>query len=207
VGEAVSAAVLLRWTALSAVIAALLLVVFVLPAEYGIDPTGVGTPLGLTRMGEIKVQLAREAALADSLEAAGLADPAALATPTPTIEAAPEGSDADARPATNRHTLEFLLAPDQGREFKLVMSEGAVVDFAWESDRGGVNYDLHGDGRGEDAGQRTSYARGTGLPSDRGQLVAAFDGTHGWFYRNRTGETVTVTLRVDGAFDEVIEIR
>ena len=33
----------------------------VLPAEYGIDPTGVGRALGLTQMGEIKVQLAEEA--------------------------------------------------------------------------------------------------------------------------------------------------
>ena len=33
-----------------------------LPAEYGTDPTGVGNILGLTEMGEIKQQLAAEAA-------------------------------------------------------------------------------------------------------------------------------------------------
>ena len=33
-----------------------------LTAEYGTDPTGVGNVLGLTEMGEIKQQLAREAA-------------------------------------------------------------------------------------------------------------------------------------------------
>ncbi len=33
-----------------------------LPAEYGTNPTGVGSILGLTEMGEIKQQLAAEAA-------------------------------------------------------------------------------------------------------------------------------------------------
>ena len=32
-----------------------------LPAEYGTDPTGLGSILGLTEMGEIKTQLAEEA--------------------------------------------------------------------------------------------------------------------------------------------------
>ncbi|WP_341650143.1 hypothetical protein [Thauera humireducens] len=52
---------LLRSTALAALIAGGLLVTTVLPAEYGIDPTGIGRALGLTPMGEIKMSLAAEA--------------------------------------------------------------------------------------------------------------------------------------------------
>ena len=52
---------LLRSTALAALIAGGLLVTTVLPAEYGIDPTGIGRALGLTPMGEIKISLAAEA--------------------------------------------------------------------------------------------------------------------------------------------------
>jgi hypothetical protein len=48
-------------TAVAAATAAALLVTVVLPAEYGIDPTGVGRVLGLTEMGEIKASLAEEA--------------------------------------------------------------------------------------------------------------------------------------------------
>ena len=43
-------------------VAGALLVTCVLPAEYGIDPTGIGKTLGLTKMGEIKTQLGAEAA-------------------------------------------------------------------------------------------------------------------------------------------------
>jgi hypothetical protein len=57
-----SARRLLRSTLIAAVAAFVLLITVVLPAEYGIDPTGVGRVLGLTQMGEIKARLAREAA-------------------------------------------------------------------------------------------------------------------------------------------------
>ena len=33
-------------------VAAIALVVFILPAEYGIDPTGAGTALGVTKLAE-----------------------------------------------------------------------------------------------------------------------------------------------------------
>ena len=37
-----------------------MLVTCVMPAEYAIDPTGMGKVLGLTKMGEIKQSLAEE---------------------------------------------------------------------------------------------------------------------------------------------------
>jgi hypothetical protein len=37
-----------------------IVVAVVLPAERGIDPTGLGRVLGLTEMGEFKVEAARE---------------------------------------------------------------------------------------------------------------------------------------------------
>ena len=41
-------------TALAVCVAAALLVTTILPAEYGIDPTGMGRVLGLTEMGRVK---------------------------------------------------------------------------------------------------------------------------------------------------------
>ena len=52
---------LLKSTGIAVVVASALLVTVVLPAEYGIDPTRVGSLFGLTEMGRIKVQLAAEA--------------------------------------------------------------------------------------------------------------------------------------------------
>jgi hypothetical protein len=50
-----------RATMAAVLLAALITVVAVLPAEYGIDPTGLGKRLGLTQMGQLKQQLALEA--------------------------------------------------------------------------------------------------------------------------------------------------
>lgn len=69
---------LIRSTLIAAGAAGAILVLFWLPAEYGIDPTGVGALTGLTEMGEIKQQLAAEAE-ADAQAAAAAAVPAASA--------------------------------------------------------------------------------------------------------------------------------
>lgn len=76
---------LLRSTLVALAVAGLLLVTVVLPAEYGIDPTGVGRVIGLTRMGEIKTRLAREAAADAAADAAAAAadDSATTTTPPP----------------------------------------------------------------------------------------------------------------------------
>ena len=59
--ELPSTARLVRSTVVAALVAAALLVTAILPAEYGIDPTGVGRAIGLTRMGEIKASLVANA--------------------------------------------------------------------------------------------------------------------------------------------------
>ncbi|WP_309671463.1 hypothetical protein [Gemmatimonas sp.] len=59
-----------RATLVAVVVAVAVLITAVLPAEYGVDPTGLGRRLGLTQMGRLKQELAREAAedaRADSL--------------------------------------------------------------------------------------------------------------------------------------------
>ena len=38
-----------------------------------------------------------------------------------------------------------------------------------------------------------------------GELVAAFDGSHGWFWRNRTTIPVTITLKTKGEYTEIIQ--
>ena len=185
---------LMKSTGIAGVIASALLVTAVLPAEYGVDPTRVGSLLGLTEMGRIKMQLAAEA---EAEEADAQPAPAA----PPAVAAAPAGAATPATTATGVRTDETVitLAPDQGAEIKLVMEEGGRVDFTWTSSGGAVNFDTHADRPG------TPY-HGYGKGSERrveGELVAAFTGSHGWFWRNRTGEAVTVTLRTTGAYTEV----
>lgn len=207
--ELPSSRTLLRSTVIAMAAALVLLVTAVLPAEYGVDPTGIGRVLGLTQMGEIKMELAREAAAAGSAEAA--AEAAAAAAPT---AAAPAGSPAT--PDSGRATAvaaapdsgqadvtQVVLQPNQSGEIKLVMEVGARVRYSWSTDRGAVNFETHGDTVGALPGVFHSYSKGRDAQSHEGELVAVFDGNHGWFWRNRSREVVTITLRTEGAYQEL----
>lgn len=245
---------LIRSTLIAAGAAVAILVLFWLPAEYGIDPTGVGALTGLTEMGEIKQQLSAEAeadaqaavasAVAPAIPTAALvpeevlqrldridAQLAALATvigapvgtaePAPAPEPAPppapvaevpvavtpdpvevavaEATEAASAAPEWRDEVSYTLAPGEGIEVKLVMEEGQVARFAWTANGGVVNYDTHADG----GGQSISYEQGRAVPEQAGELVAAFTGNHGWFWRNRTDAPVTLTLRTAGQYAEM----
>ena len=202
---------LLRSTLIAAFVALVLLVTVVLPAEYGVDPTGVGGILGLTEMGRIKMALAEEAAIADSVEAAARQAPgtdsaaprtANLPVPTASVSsvASPTAGTSATDSSANSHVTEIVLRPNEGKEIKLVMRKDARVTYSWSTDRGVVNYDTHADAPGI---RYHGYAKGTGKESDDGVLVAAFDGAHGWFWRNRGTNVVTVTLRTNGDYQEL----
>jgi hypothetical protein len=200
---------LLRSTAIAVVAAAGILVTVVLPAEYAIDPTGVGNALGLTEMGEIKAQLAAESE----------ADRQASEALVPATPAQPErrsgllgtvlaqfligSASAQTAPAAARSDeTAVVLRPNQGLEVKLRMRKDARATYAWTS-TGPVNFDLHGEPPNPPRNFSHSYKSGRATSADQGDLVAAFDGTHGWFWRNRSAQDITVTLRTSGAYEAI----
>ena len=97
---------LLRAAALAAVSAGVILVTVILPSEYAIDPTGIGRALGLTEMGEIKIQLAEEAAADAAMDAAN----AAPALAQFSDKCPPEGAGAS-RPAPAASAISWRLVP------------------------------------------------------------------------------------------------
>ena len=183
---------LVRATAVSAAVAAALLVTVVLPAEYAIDPTGIGAKLGFTNMGEIKEQLAEEAAADES--ASARAGDAAAASSTAEAPQPPAAS------AVRSDVTSVKLDPGQGVEIKATMAEGLRLTYEWTVSGGAVNYDTHADAPGIDY---HGYGKGQNSAGQRGQLVALFDGKHGWFWRNRGDAPVTVTLRTEGQYSDV----
>lgn len=203
-----SSAQLVKSTVLSVIAAGVLLVTVVMPSEYAMDPTGLGAVMGLTEMGEIKAQLAEEAELdRQKDQSAGESLIAPQATPAPQ-----EGSSlleriireigisaAYAQDAVRQDEVSITLQPGEGAEVKLVMLKGTTANYAWTANGSKVNFDTHGDGGGESI----SYEKGRGVAEDSGVLEAAFDGNHGWFWRNRTGDPVTVTLKTNGAYSDI----
>lgn len=200
---------LLRSTAIAIVAASAILVTIVLPSEYAIDPTGAGRALGLTEMGEIKSQLAEEAArdkakddgaksASDKRSSLGDAILGLLISPAAAQTAAPKSSATDFSPKTEEKTV--TLKPGEGTEVKVGMQKGGKVKFKWTVTGGTVNYDMHGEGPSD----HKSYEKGRNTPSKEGTLEASFDGSHGWFWRNRGSAPVKVTLQVSGPFNSIL---
>ncbi|ELK4820549.1 hypothetical protein RVS42_005961 [Pseudomonas aeruginosa] len=96
--------------------------------------------------------------------------------------------------------MSITLSPNQGAEVKLEMKQGAKVNYRWTANGGVVNYDTHGDPYNAPRDFYHGYGKGRSTPEDSGVLEAAFDGKHGWFWRNRTSKPVTVTLRTQGDY-------
>lgn len=187
--ELPSTAKLVKSTVAAAAAALVILLTAVMPAEYGIDPTGIGGLLGLKKMGEIKMSLAREAAAGQSA-----AQTAAPAADLRMAAAAPEKPAAAGKPRSDE--LKLTLAPNQGAEIKVELAKGRQVKYSWVSSGGKANYDVHGDS--EKLGiSYHGYSKGSQQRAE-GVLKAAFDGHHGWFWRNRTKAPLTVTLKVTG---------
>lgn len=189
---------LLRSTLIALVAAIAILVAIVLPSEYAIDPTGIGRVLGLTEMGEIKTQLAEEAA-ADAAKDAAKAAAVTTGNAGAAVPAQAQSPAQVANEAAWRDEMHVVLKPGQGAEVKLSMKAGEQVEFSWITEGGVVNFDTHGDG----GGQSISYEKGRAVPSSDGVIQAAFNGNHGWFWRNRGDADVTVIVRARGQYSEM----
>jgi hypothetical protein len=109
----------------------LITVVAVLPAELGVDPTGMGTRLGLTALGELKHG----------------------------DEAKPAEEAAAAKFRTDE--ISVVLAPRKGTEVKATMREGDQMIWSWDGGGGRVSYDFHGEPKGQPSSVFTSFEKGT----------------------------------------------
>lgn len=163
-----------------------------MPAELGQDPTGVGAILGLTEMGEIKQQLKAEAE-ADALQ--HREDQSSLMNDIFGLLV----STAHAQEAW-QDTITFTLAPGEFTEIKATMEEGATLFYAWSTEGGRINFDLHAHAGGENV----TYEKGRGQTLGEGSFETPFAGDHGWFWRNRDGEAVTVTLQLRGDYSDIV---
>ncbi|MBB3861575.1 hypothetical protein GGQ88_002863 [Novosphingobium hassiacum] len=168
--------------------AAAIVVLFVLPAEYGIDPTGVGRLTGIAGMA------AGSDAEAPAVEAPAAA-PAAAVIPTKT---------SIVRTGTFRSDeMTLTLAPHSGQEVKAHMQAGDSYVFEWSAKGGPVKVDMHGEKVDAAEGEFTSYWADKTLAGGQGNFTAPFTGTHGWYFRNKGETPVTVKVRTTGFYKDL----
>jgi hypothetical protein len=212
---------LLRGTVVAAIVAAVILTVAVLPAEYGVDPTGLGQAMGLTKLhadsatpavannsSAVRAPAAAAAASAgDAAPAAGSATPAG-GSPRSTVSAPGEqrALTISSRPALPYRTddMEILVAPGKGVEVKTLLAKGQTLIYTWKTkDAALLNHDFHGEPVNAKENEFESFILEREVSESRGTLIAPFTGVHGWYWKNKSSVPVTVVLRASGFYSKI----
>lgn len=183
-----SPATLAKATGGAAIAAAVILTLFVLPAEYGIDPTGIGTSLGLNGM------------------VAGTAEAAPVAAP-PTLAAIPSKESISRSTEWRQDEMTITLEPHSGQEVKAHMTKGDGFIFRWASTGGPVKAEMHGEKTDAAEGEFTDYWKELEMTGGQGDFTAPFDGTHGWYFRNKGDTPVTVSVKTVGFYKDLFQPR
>ena len=166
--QAVSPRSILISVGATLVLAIVVTLAFVLPAEYGVDPLRTGRLFGLSGLAET-----------------------------------PSGALTDGPEAMRRNEVAFELEPFENVEYKYDLAEGAGMAFSWSAEAP-VYFDMHAEPEDAEPGYAESFAIGTADHQD-GVYIPTFSGIHGWFWENRTSNTVTVRLRASGFFTGATE--
>ncbi len=96
-----------------------------------------------------------------------------------------------------------IVIPARGEiEYKLKMDNKAHFNFAWQSDKGEVFFDFHGEKTGDTSGYFKTFEKGTAA-SAKGSLTTAFTGTHGWYWKNNHNFPLLITLNVAGDYQRL----
>lgn len=157
---------------LSAVLLAIFILVAVVgPAEYGIDPIGIGKAMGLTVLAKPTTPL-----------------------DTKTVVLCPSAEQSDWL-----DTVVITVPAESGLEYKFHVKKNAELAYAWTTNGSKLYFDFHGEPSGDTSGYFKSFREATDNQSS-GVLKAPFTGSHGWYWKNKTQSPVQVTLKTKGQY-------
>lgn len=172
-------------------VAGLALVVAVLPAEFGVDPTGLGRRFGLLALADVKQQVA-------AFQAANGGRTATGGAVAQTVVAAGK--------PLQHETVEFLLAPGEFVEYKYRLDKGQSLVYSWQASTS-VNVEFHAEPDGAPKGYAETYEKQSGVQRAAGTLLAPFAGIHGWYWENTSNAPATVALTSSGFYTLAHEFR
>jgi hypothetical protein len=173
------------------IVASAITVFAVLPAEFHIDPTGVGAATGL-----MSLSAAPEAAPAPAAAGQG------AATPAPTATAAAHDDPKPFR--TDTIDIPIAAAEQDGSEleYKVHMTSGQALVYSWSvaAPKDEFYVDFHSEQRPSAKEHVVSHKVGL-MTASNGSLTAPFEGIHGWYFQNQSLKPVVVHLKISGFYD------
>jgi hypothetical protein len=133
------------------------------------------------------------------------AAPAAAQAPTTTAGDLPMPAKDSISKATpwRQDEMTITLAPHSGQEVKAHMTKADSFVFQWRASGGPVKAEMHGEKLNATDGAFTDYWKELEMTGGQGNFTAPFDGTHGWYFRNKGETPVTVTVKTVGFYKDL----
>ncbi len=181
--EPPSKAKLLRASLAALLVAGVVLVTVVLPAEFDMDPLGTGKMLGLVV----------------------LSGSGSFGTAGGVIPVRSDGLIGH-RSSYRIDTRTFELAPGEFVEYKYRLEQGRSMLYSWTASFW-VRSEMHSEVDGAPAGTAEFFEVLEEALQGHGSYVAPFPGIHGWYWVNESDRPVTVTLHATGFFTMSMEFR
>jgi len=203
------AASVARSAAIAFVLALIATVLIVLPAEFGVDPLGLGAKMGLTQLAAIENgSTGNDPAPATPLVVGAYPGiPADFDYFEPAVLGEPFSRTQDG--TYRKDAMSISLDVGEQVEVKAVMDRGDALVYAWSVDNGIVYADFHADPGEHAADYPDRYFiryRESETANSAGSLVAPFAGNHGWYWLNIEDHPITIKLEVSGYYSQLGEI-
>ncbi|MGJ1420023.1 hypothetical protein ACR79T_10395 [Sphingobacterium spiritivorum] len=176
------------------VVGTILLVGAVLPAEYGIDPLGIGKATGFSKLyvGEANREMLASGPhkilqLENVGSGAEVPKPAAAGNPAPATQLAERTDE-----------VNVVIPAGKGLEYKVDMLKHGNLRYEWITDKGELYFDFHGEVK-----NNSNYFESYTIAYSNnmvGSLLAPFEGPQGWYFKNNSNEDITVKIRMKGQY-------
>ncbi|WP_113663402.1 hypothetical protein [Pedobacter nanyangensis] len=193
---------IIKAVVIAIVVAGVLLVTAVLPAEYGIDPLGTGKAFGFAKLyvpeqadGENTGLVMQKSHPPIKMEKAGsgpeVKRPAEADMPAPAQQY-----------ALREDSVAILVRAGKDLEYKIHMLKHGQMKYEWITNNGDLYFDFHGEPKELKPSKNTYFDSYTIAYSNNmvGTFLSPFEGKHGWYFRNNSDKDITVTLRLKGEY-------
>lgn len=193
---------IVKATLFALTLGSIILISAVLPAEYGIDPTGAGKLLGFSKLHTVAKPVAKTPTKTKKrklikLENAGsgpkIPRPEEAASPAPDTQF-PERED----------SIQVTVPANKGIEYKVDMLKYGTMTYEWSSEYTTLYFDFHGEVKQAKKvkPEDVFFESYTIAYADNmvGTFLSPFEGKHGWYFRNKTNKDVIVTIRLKGQY-------
>ena len=95
--------------------------------------------------------------------------------------------------------IEILVPANDGLEYKFFLYTHSNLNYEWNS-TSSLYFDMHGEPDGDTTGYFESYGAAT-VDEMSGSVTVPFAGSHGWYWRNDSGEDISISLKTLGNYD------